>query len=129
MILGFLFMSKTHFDREKTHKLFGEASEYIEYSDEESFVSIDAKSVDSKTPLQLPKPYTFAQRLRPCTPNPNFNLLRLLKRQVVFLACPAVLWTIIFYGLATVSDRCTSAFPSPPSSLTHPGTGPKTKRD
>lgn len=95
-VVGSLFLSESHFDREKAHQMYGEAAEFIESYDEKGTPVMAANS-----PIQLPEPLTFVQRLKPwSTPNHDFNIVLPVWRQFVFLAYPAVIWTVIFYGLA-----------------------------
>jgi MFS family permease len=96
-IIGSIFLSESHFDREEAHKRYGEASEFSEGVDDKG----QPRVIERVSPVDLPKPLTFVQRLKPWgPPNKELNMLTPVWRQFIFLAYPAVIWTIIFYGLA-----------------------------
>jgi len=95
-IMGILFLSETHFDREKAHELYGEAAEFISSFDEKG-----EPVITERIPQNLPKPYTFVQRLKPWgPPNHDMSIWTPLWRQFTFLVYPAVLWAVAFYGLS-----------------------------
>jgi hypothetical protein len=78
--------------------MYGEAAEYISGFDEKGEPVI---SMNECMPPALPKPYTFVQRLKPWgTPNREISLFTPFWRQFTFIVYPAVLWAVIFYGMA-----------------------------
>jgi hypothetical protein len=96
-IIGFLFLSESHFDREKAHREYGEASEFIQNGLDDKGVP----QVIERIPSNIPQPLTFTQRLKPWgAVNHDLNIFTPVWRQFIFLAYPAVMWTVLFYGLA-----------------------------
>jgi hypothetical protein len=95
-IVGLLFLSESHFDREKAHQLYGEAAEFISGFDEKGEIV-----VSERVPTNIPQYLTFTQRLKPWgPPNHDISIFTPLWRQFTFLVYPAVLWAVIFYGMA-----------------------------
>jgi MFS family permease len=97
-ITGILFLSETHFDREKAHRLYGEAAEYIAGFDEKGDPIV---STSERAPPALPEQLTFLQRMKPWgAVNHEISIFTPMWRQFTFLVYPAVLWAVIFYGMA-----------------------------
>lgn len=97
-IVGGLFLSEFHFDREKAHQMYGEASEFVQGVDDKGQPQV----IERVPTTAIPKPKTFVQRLAPWGEvNHDLNIrLTPVWHQFIFLLYPAVIWTVIFYGLA-----------------------------
>jgi MFS family permease len=93
-ILGFFFVPETYYDREVALE---------KYSVETIAAAAQAKQEGQHVEIAvaLPPRMSYAQRLKPWSGiNPKAQLFVSLIRQFSFLAYPAVLWTIIYYGIA-----------------------------
>jgi len=96
-VIGGLFLAESRFDREKAHQMYGEASEFISGVDDKGQPQV----VERIPSAAIPKPKTFVQRLAPWGEvNHDLNIITPVWRQFIFLSYPAVIWTVIFYGLA-----------------------------
>jgi MFS family permease len=95
-IVGIFFLAETHFNREEAHRLYGEAAEHIEGFDDKGEPVV---TMSERVPL--PQKYTFWQMMKPYGyVNKDLNLFTPFWRQFTFIVYPAVIWAVIFYGLA-----------------------------